>query len=352
MKVELVEISRVIPYARNIGLNNRRGNKGPLIKSHLYHILQDSFYYGIMKVKRTGEEFPHRYETIIPKSLYDTCQIVRTGKGRPHSRYAGKDYVFRGLLTCAVTGRMCTAETSKKKYASGEFGEWTYVIAYREDAPEKKVWVREDDVEAQVIAALEKLAIKDKGYYEDVIGWIESTHNAKKDHHRKQTAMLKHEHTELETKLEGLMDLRISGEISKEEFMVTKKRLKDRQIEITELVHAYDVTDDEFNNRLCMLLNVAYHAAEGYKGSGINEKRELLSFVFQNLTLKEKKLEYTMRYPFNLFADANKTGEWCTSAEKLRTGLANLLRFYKGWEICSSTQSWKPGDITNGNQLA
>ena len=90
-----------------------------------------------------------------------------------------------------------------------------------------------------------------------------------------------------------------------------KKRLKDRQLEINELVHAYDVTDDEMGNRLCLLQGMADHAAKHYAGSGINEKRELLSFVFQNLTLKEKKIEYTMRYPFNLFADANKTGEWC-----------------------------------------
>lgn len=85
----------------------------------------------------------------------------------------------------------------------------------------------------------------------------------------------------------------------------------DQKSEINELVHAYDVTGDEFNNKLCLLLGMADHAAKHYTGSGINEKRELLSFVFQNLTLKEKKLEYTMRYPFNLFADANKTGEWC-----------------------------------------
>jgi hypothetical protein len=112
------------------------------------------------------------------------------------------------------------------------------------------------------------------------MGWIERTHSTKKDHHKKQTAMLKHEHTEIETKLEGLMDLRISGELNKEEFMVMKKWLKDRQLEINELVHAYNVTDDEFNNRICLLLGTANHAAEGYKGSGINEKRELQTFVF------------------------------------------------------------------------
>jgi hypothetical protein len=59
------------------------------------------------------------------------------------------------------------------------------------------------------------------------------------------------------------------------------------------------------------LIKVAAGAADDFKGSRINEKREILSFVFQNLILKEKKLDYTMRWPFNLFVDANKPREWC-----------------------------------------
>ena len=106
-------------------------------------------------------------------------------------------------------------------------------------------------------------------------------------------------------------NMRINNEISKDEFTKNKKRLKDRQYEITELIHAYDVTEDEFNNRLICLLNIATGASRAFRGSDTHEKREMLSFIFQNLELRDKKLEYTMRYPFNLFADANKTGEWC-----------------------------------------
>lgn len=101
--------------------------------------------------------------------------------------------------------------------------------------------------------------------------------------------MLKKEHTEIEAKLEKFMDLRINGEISKDEFMAMKKKLKDCQYDITDLIHAYDITDDEFTNKLIYLINIAAGAAEGFKGSGINEKREMLNFMFQNLILKEKK---------------------------------------------------------------
>jgi site-specific DNA recombinase len=304
-------LSELSKYAKEIGLNNSRGNKGNLRKSHLHKILQDPFYYGIMKVKKTGEEFPHRYDTIITKSLFDICQIIRTGKGRPHSRYGKREYLFRGLLTCANTAKLCTAETHKRTYKNGEKAEWTYVRTYSEAPELKKMWVREDEVEQQVLEILESLAIKDSDYLKDIMSWIRNTHDNKKVHHKKHTAALKKEHTELETKIEKLMELRMSDEISKEEFVRNKKRYKDRQLEIVELIHAYDVTEDEFNNKLILLINIASGASRLFRGSDTHEKREMLSFIFQNLKLNGKKLEYTMRYPFSLFADANKTGEWC-----------------------------------------
>ena len=304
-------LSQLVKIAKDIGLTNSRGNKGNLIKPHIYKIIQEPFYYGLMRVKKTGEEYPHRYETVITKQLFDRCQEIRTGKGKSHSRYGKHDYLFRGLLTCANTGKQCTAETHKKTYTNGDTAKWVYVVSYKPGDTKKKVWTREDDVEKQVMHALDTLTIKDEGYLQDIMSWIRSTHDSKKSYHKQHTRTLKKEHTEIENKIERLMDMRINEEVSKEEFIKNKKRLKDRQYEITELIHAYDITEDEFNNRLICLINIANGASRAFRGSDIHEKREMLSFIFQNLTLKEKKLEYTMRYPFNLFADANKTGEWC-----------------------------------------
>lgn len=99
--------------------------------------------------------------------------------------------MFRGILTCANTGKQCTAETAKKKYKDGRTAEWTYVVSYKKDDPAKKVWTREDEVEQQVIAALETLSIGDKGYLQDILSWIANTNEIKKDHHKKHTATLK-----------------------------------------------------------------------------------------------------------------------------------------------------------------
>lgn len=304
-------ISELVKFAKKIGLNNSRGHQGELTKSHLHKVLQEPFYYGVMRVKKTGEEYPHRYETVIAKSLFDKCQEVRIGKGRPHARYGQKEFLFRGILTCANTGKQCTAQKHKKKYQNGGTAEFTYVISYDATNYDKVVYTREDDVNAQVEAALDTLRIKDEGKLKDVLSYIKNAHEDKEHHHIKHTSQLKKEHSELETKLDRLTEIRLEGELTKEEFSAQKKRLKDRQYEILELIHAHDATDDEFSKRLSYIIEVAAGALLEYRGSGMEQKRELLKFVFQNLNLKGKNLEYTMAKPFDIIAECNKTGEWC-----------------------------------------
>ncbi len=103
--------------------------------------------------------------------------------------------------------------------------------------------------------------------------------------------------------------------LDKAEFETKKKKLKDRQYEIDELIHSFDEADDKFSNCLIDLINIATGALDDFKGSDVTRKRELLNFVFQNLQLRGKKLEYTMRYPFSEFAKCSKLEEWWVREE-------------------------------------
>ncbi len=76
-----------------------------------------------------------------------------------------------------------------------------------------------------------------------------------------------------------------------------------------------DTVDGKFANRLEYLVKVAYGAADYFSGSEISRKRDILKYVFQNLELRGKKLEYTMAKPFDIIAECNKTGEWCVEED-------------------------------------
>ena len=47
-----------------------------------------------------------------------------------------------------------------------------------------------------------------------------------------------------------------------------------------------------------MLITLASYPHETFKGSTIAEKRELLNFIFSNLTLEGCKLHYVLAFPF------------------------------------------------------
>lgn len=121
---------------------------------------------------------------------------------------------------------------------------------------------------------------------------------------------MKKEHTENQAKLDRLLDHLADGVIDKSDFKMKKESMKERQPEILRLIDAYDGADDAFSNTMGKLLKFASAAHHGFAGSNIEEKRELLKFVFSNLELKGSTLCYTLNFPFDSFENLAKTKEW------------------------------------------
>ncbi len=57
-------------------LNTSNGIK-KLSLSYINRIIQDPFYYGVIRISRTNKEFNHSYAPIISKELFKQCQKVR-----------------------------------------------------------------------------------------------------------------------------------------------------------------------------------------------------------------------------------------------------------------------------------
>ena len=292
--------------AREWGLHSKKNCY--LSKTVMHCLIQNPFYYGEMQVK--GEMWSHCYPPIISKEIFMACRDVRLGWNKKPFKYGGKDFIFRGLITCAVTGRVVTAETKKKKYPNGKIDEWTYLATWDPKNPNKKLYVREDKILKQVDDVFATIGIEDQEILKDTLTHIKNTNGAKNSHHIQETAALKKEHTEIENKLSSLVDLRLEGELSKEEFQSKKRKLKDRQYEISQLLYAYDEADDKFIDTTEMLINFASEAYETFKGSETSKKRKMLNFVFQNLKLNGQKLEFTLRFPFDIFQKTTTRTEW------------------------------------------
>ena len=84
-------------------------------------------------------------------------------------------------------------------------------------------------------------------------------------------------------------------------------------------IRSVESVDFFFSSLISLRMELASNARKTFENSSFEQKRELLSLVFQNLQLEEKKLVFSMNKPFDLIAECAKTGEWCTLVDVIRT---------------------------------
>jgi len=68
--------------------------------------------------------------------------------------------------------------------------------------------------------------------------------------------------------------------------------------------------EGEYRTTLESLISVASRAADIFERSKIEQKRQLIAFVFSNLKLKGKKLEFSLRSPFDLMVNRRSYASW------------------------------------------
>lgn len=298
------------------GLRNRHGLKASLTKSQIHQMITNPFYYGRMTIKGVGHN--HRYTPLINKDLFEKCQAVLQGWHKKPFKWAGKEYVFRGMLTCINTGRVVTADTKKKTYASGETAQWTYLRCGNPIDPTKTIWVREDAVLSQVEDVLKALYIPPETLSK-VLAYIRETDQVERAFVRRQMGELQRQQTMIQNRLDTLMDYLLDGTIDRSDFEMQKSRLREQQKEVDQLIVANREGDDSFKNALISLVSLSAKTHELFVASTVEQKRRLLNHVFANLSLNGVTLCYSLRKPFDQFIKVVKIEEWRHLVDAMRT---------------------------------
>ena len=82
---------------------------------------------------------------------------------------------------------------------------------------------------------------------------------------------------------------------------------KTRQSAIVEQMARHEKADESFYITANMVMNLAARAREIFESSEVDEKRQLLNFVFQNLKLEGKNLSIDTYEPFTTLVDYKKS---------------------------------------------
>lgn len=98
--------------------------------------------------------------------------------------------------------------------------------------------------------------------------------------------------------------------ITQAEYDKKAQELKRRQHDLNAQLQDHAEANDNFSNTLIILLNLASRAHELFRSSRPEQKNQLLRYVFSNLRVDGRNLDYSMRSPFDLLANTAERPLW------------------------------------------
>lgn len=296
------------------GLTNNIAPFRNLSMSRIYGVLNDPFYYGLMRTK--GTLVPHKYPPLITKALFDACQAMRTRYHRQPFKYRARPFVFRGILHCAHCG--CAVSTDLKK------GRYAYLCCTKKRGPCEGKRIREETALSQVEELLRRLRIPE-GALERVRVALQKKQKDEQQFRTESVSALQMRHRELQRQLDTLLDMRLRGSITDGDYERKATELREQQREMEHKIQEHTTGDERFGATASTLLELASRAADLFARSNPDEKRTLLNYVCSNLILRGEKLEYTLRRPFDTVLTACTCSDWLPLVHAFRTDLRGTI---------------------------
>jgi hypothetical protein len=107
--------------------------------------------------------------------------------------------------------------------------------------------------------------------------------------------------------------------ITQDDYDRKARELKERQTEIALQVEQHQQGEGDYRTTLESLISVASRASDIFERSKTEQKRQLIAFVLSNLRLKGKKLEFSLRSPFDLMVNRANYTSWLPFLDTYRT---------------------------------
>ena len=278
-----------------LGLKSNCKEPKPIPKSKIHSILKDPFYYGEMRIN--GELYPHKYQPLISKPMFDRVQEVFKGYNKKPFRYACKPFAFRGLIKCADCGCTITAERSKNKYNY-------YSCTNFKGVHNKRLYINENELLKPVYSVLRKITLTDRQISRLMTG-LKQTDKAKDRFFEASMKTLRAEYDKYEKRKSSLLDKLADEKITQEDYDKKLVEYDTKQTLLNSEMANHQKADKEYYTTVAMILGLAKRAYDIFKSSEPMEKRAFLNFLLQNCKLQGRNLEFTLKKPFNRVLETN-----------------------------------------------
>ncbi len=267
-------LHRLLAEVSRMGLRNRQG--APISLTGLSTILNNPFYMGLVRVRRTGELFPGVHRPLVSKSLFDRVQLILAGK--TVDRQVRHNFTYRRLVHCAGCGRSLIGELQKGH---------VYYRCQTRECPTKTI--REEVIDNSITAMMSVLELDEEelAYVQE---WIEDARVHQDSLREEELQHAKFRLDALRNRLNRLTDAFIDGMVEKPPFEERKAALVIEEREIREQIHNLEAGNGLALRKLEEFLELTKNAPFLYRNATSDEKRELVRNLLSNLRLIGKNL--------------------------------------------------------------
>jgi DNA invertase Pin-like site-specific DNA recombinase len=284
---------------------------GPLRINAVSVILNNPFYAGIIRIKKTGETFEGIHQPLVSQTLFD--QVQRVLKDKTQRRIVRHDFLFRGMFQCAGCGRRLIGERQKGH------------VYYRcHSRACRGVSQSERGIEAAVVHILEPLRfpVEEMKIYKETVAEL-ATEQVLQAEELKNDAVMKL--TSITERLDRLTDALIDGLIEKDTFDRRKESLLHAKRRAEEEIATLELRKGQNVNPLAEILELSSGAQQQYISGDKPEKRELLKILSSNLSLDRKNVVVELSNPYCRLANRPTFLSGAPCRDRVRTFLRGII---------------------------
>lgn len=267
-------------------------------KGYLGKLLKNPFYHGIMIIKE--KSYPHRYSPIISQSLFDQVQQVISGFKKKSFKYAGLPFLYRGLIRCDECGLSISPERHKG-YA------YYHCTEYKGKHGAK--WIKEEEITDQLSKVFKSLQMP-QDIQSFILETLEDVHKNKIEFHNSQFDNLTKEQKQLTRMMDNLYLDKLKGKISDEQYDKFYESFTIQKNDINSRLGNLQEAEDNYYVTAKYVLELTKHAYELFISSEVEERRQLVTLVLQNIRLSGENIVYNVQKPFDDIRNASDRNLW------------------------------------------
>ncbi len=284
--------------------SNRAYSSKMMSLSYFFHLLKNPFYYGEFEYPVGSDNwYQGNHKPMITKDEYYRVQEIIGNKPRRTQKYT---FAYTGILKCGECGGGVTAERKMKKQKNGNIHRYLYYHCTKRKHPNcSQKCISEKELEKQILTYLKDLYIP-KELHEWALSAIEEIRKSDEGGREKLLSLKKKAYNDCENKIKALLEMRLNGELSGEEFTQNKLSLEEERAKLHSEISLSKEYEDTEQNKMKDSLSFAEKACVAFEKADMETKRTLFQSIGSNHLLKDKKLMIIIEKPFLLFSDMKK----------------------------------------------